>query len=238
VKKLAIFVEGQTEQLFIDKLISEIAGKNSIVIEKRKITGRNRSIYQWMRLYASSTEQGHGFFVLIIDCTGYSTVKSDIRDNYGSLVSNGYSAIIGIRDVFPEVKYADIGKLRSGLNYGLKTNPICVLFALGVMEIETWFICEHTHFARVNSALTTAYIKANLGFDPSVDDIQLRPNPSVDLDAIYKLVGMRYKKDYRRIHRILDQLDYLLLYLDIRQRLPDLNILIESIDTFLAPLSI
>jgi hypothetical protein len=234
MKKLAIFVEGQTEQLFVDKLISEIAGRKSIVIEKRKITSRNRSIHQWVRLYASNPELGRSFFVLIIDCAGYNTMKSDIRDNYDSLVSNGYGAIIGIRDVFPEFQYSDIAKLRLGLNYRLKTNPIQVLFVLGVMEIETWFICEHTHFSRVNSALTTAHIMACLGFDPSVDEIQLRPNPSIDLDAIYKLVGMRYKKNYRRMQQLLNQLDYALLYLDIRHRLPDLNMLMESIDTFLA----
>jgi hypothetical protein len=235
VKKLAIFVEGQTEQLFVDKLISEIVGNNSIVIENHRITSGSRSIYQWVRLCASRPDQGCGFFVLIIDCSGDSTVKSYIRDNYESLVSNGYSAIIGIRDVFPKVEYANIAKLRLGLKYGLKTNPIRALFVLGVMEIETWFISEHTHFARVNPALTSTHIKDNLGFDPSADDIQLRPNPSADLDSIYKLVGMRYKKDYQRIQRLLSQLDYALLYCDIRNRLPDLNALIESIDTFFTP---
>ena len=235
MKKLAVFVEGQTEQLFIERLITEIAGANAIAIEKRKLTGESRSISHWVRLWASAPDPGREYFVLIIDCSGYNRVKSDILDNYNSLVSSGYSAIVGIRDVFPEFNQADINKLRSGLNYGLKTKPIRVVFALGVMEIETWFICEHTHFGRVHPALTTASIKANLGFDPSVDDIQLRLSPSADLDAIYNLVGQRYKKDRRSIQLTVNRLDYGFLYFSVLHRLPDLNMLVESINAFLAP---
>ena len=233
MKKLAVFVEGQTEQLFLERLITEIAGAHTIAIEKRKLTGGSRSRASQVLLWASAPDQGHKYFVLIVDSSTDNRVKSDIHDNYNSLVSSGYSAIIGIRDVFPEFTHAEINKLRLGLNYRLKTKPIRVVFALGVMEIETWFICEHTHFGRINSALTPASIKANLRFDPSVDDIQLRPNPSADLDAIYKLVGLRYKKDRCSIQLTVDRLDYGFLYFSVLDRLPDLKTLVESIDGFL-----
>ena len=32
MKKLAVFVEGQTEQIFVEKLLEEIAGRNKMVI--------------------------------------------------------------------------------------------------------------------------------------------------------------------------------------------------------------
>jgi hypothetical protein len=235
VKKIAIFVEGQTEQLFVERLITEIVGAKEIVIEKRKLTGRSCSKPQWIGLYTSAPNLGSRYFVLIMDCSGYPKVKSAIRDNYEKLVSNEYSAIIGIRDVYPEFKYTEISKLRLGLNCRLRTNPIQVVFALGVMEIETWFICEHTHLCRVDSTLTVARIKANLGFDPSVDDIQLRAIPSDDLDAIYQLVGQRYQKDHISMQVLLNRLDYAFLYCDVRHRLPDLNALVETLDTFLTP---
>jgi hypothetical protein len=235
MKKLVVFVEGQTEQLFIERFITEIVGANGIVIKKRKLTGGSRSKPQWVRLWTSASGPGRDYFILIIDCTGYTRVNSDIRDNYDSLVSEGYSAIIGIRDVYPEFNHVDISKLRLGLNYRLKTRPVQVVFVLGVMEIETWFICEHTHFGRVDSKLTVTRIKGSLGFDPSVDDIQLRPIPSNDLDAIYQLVGQQYQKDYGSMQVLLNRLDYTSLYCHVRNRLPDLGALIESIDTFLTP---
>ena len=42
MKKLAVFVEGYTELLFIEKLILEIAGSHDIRIEQRKICGGRR----------------------------------------------------------------------------------------------------------------------------------------------------------------------------------------------------
>ena len=235
MKKLAVFVEGQTEQLLVERLITEIANANDIAIENRKILGKSRCISQSVLISNSGSDPGNKYFIQIIDCTGDPRVKSDIRDNYESLAASGFTAIIGVRDVYPDFSYAEIAQLRSGLNYRLKTRPIQVVFVLGVMEIETWFISEHTHFGRVDPALTTARIKADLGFDPSVDDIQLRPIPHEDLDAIYRLVRRRYKKDCRHVQKVLDRLDYALLYCVVLRRLPDLNVLTESINTFLAP---
>ena len=34
MKKLSVFVEGQTEQLFIERLLEQVAGKSNIAIEK------------------------------------------------------------------------------------------------------------------------------------------------------------------------------------------------------------
>ena len=234
MKKLAVFVEGQTEQLFIERLIQEIAGQNDIVIDRRKLTGGGRSLPSLLRLWTSSSHPEPKYYILIFDCGGYTTVKSHVRDNYEKMVSNGYFSIICLRDVYPEFQYTEISKLRSGLKYGMRTNPIQVAFVLGVMEIETWFICEHTHFARMHPSLTPVHIKASLGYDPSVDDMQLRPIPSDDLDAIYRLVGRRYRKDYRHMMQLLDRLDYAYLYCEVLHRLPDLNLLVESISSFLA----
>ena len=37
MKRLAFFVEGYTETLFVEKLIEEIAGKNKVIIDGRNI---------------------------------------------------------------------------------------------------------------------------------------------------------------------------------------------------------
>jgi hypothetical protein len=39
MNKLAVFVEGYTEVLFVEKLIDEIAGQNRVLIEHREIRG-------------------------------------------------------------------------------------------------------------------------------------------------------------------------------------------------------
>ena len=233
MKKLAVFVEGLTEQLFVTRFVTAIAGKHAVAIQQSRVTG-NRNKGQWRRVWASAQGAGQKYFVLIVDCSSDSRVKSEIRDNYDSLVSAGYSAIIGIRDVFPEFAYADLLRLRAGLDYRMKTKPIRVTFALGVMEIETWFICEHTHFTRLNARLTPTYISSNLGFDPCCDDIQQRPTPASDLNDAYRLVGLRYKKNRQCLQRTVALLDYGSLYLSVVERVPDLMTLVQALDVFLA----
>lgn len=232
MKKLAIFVEGQTEQIFIDRLVNEIASKHTVAIEQRKVSGGTGSRSRWVRLYASSVTSTFEYFILIVDCSADNRVKSEILENYDLLVSNGYSAIIGIRDVFP-IDYAQIPKLRANLQYKLKTKPVSVVFVLGVMEIETWFIAEYTHFLQMDSKLSTTFISSNLGFDPSTDDLQLRRSPASDLDDIYRLAGRNYKKNRCSVQRTVDLLDYAILYLRLIHKLPNLKTLVESLDSFL-----
>jgi len=39
MNKLAVFVEGYTEVVFVEKLVEEIAGQQNVLIEHRKIRG-------------------------------------------------------------------------------------------------------------------------------------------------------------------------------------------------------
>lgn len=64
-KRLAVFVEGQTEQLFIQKMLVEVAGRHNITVDVVQARGRGpvRSI----------TVQGHSnsntrYYALVCDC--------------------------------------------------------------------------------------------------------------------------------------------------------------------------
>ena len=235
MKKLAVFVEGQTEQIFIEKLLVEVAGKNNIAIEKRQALGGQSSKRKLKLIEASTRESGHQYFAQIVDCGSDGRVKSDIMDRYDGLVAQGFETIVGVRDVYPDIAYADIELLRSGLRRYLKTNPIEVKFVLGVMEIETWFIAEHTHLEKLDPSLTSSLVKSRLGFDPSIDDIQLRAHPTEDLVNIYHLAGLKYAKDKNRVQRTVSVLDYERIYIELPAKLPDLKILVDTITEFLTP---
>lgn len=235
MKKLAVFVEGQTEQIFIEKLLVEAAGKSHIAIEKRRALGGQSAKRRLRLIEASTPDSRHKYLAQIVDCGSDNRVKSDILERYEGLVAQGFKTIIGVRDVFPDATYADIPLLRSGLHRYLKTNPIEVIFVLGVMEIEAWFIAEHTHLQRLHPSLTPSLIKSRLGFDPSTDDIQLRPHPTEDLDNIYHLAGLKYAKDKNRVQRTVSVLDYERIYLELPSKLPDLKTLVDTITKFLTP---
>lgn len=230
MNKIAIFVEGKTEQLFAEKLLIEIADKQSIHIEKCQLTGGNRNPRK--RLHFRRLNDDRRYFAYIIDCRSDSTVKSDIVDNYSSLIREGYSSIIGIRDVYP-IGRTMIQKLRLGLKYRVKTEPVTPVFILSVMEIEAWFMAEHTHFQRIHPDLTIDRIKAEFNFDPSQDNMELRDHPSEDLRQIYALEGMSYKKRKDYIERTVEVLDYAKIYLNLCSKLQAIKELTLEIDRFM-----
>lgn len=234
MKKLAVFVEGQTEQLFVEKLLEEAAGRNRISIEKRQAFGGQSTKRRLKIIQASDQNSNHKYFAQIIDCGADNRVKSDVVDNYDGLVAKGFDTILAIRDVYPDVTYNDIASLRAGLRYRVKTKPLGVIFVLGIMEIETWFISEHTHFQRIHPSITPDLIITKLGFDPRAEDIQLRPHPADDLDKIYRLAGFSYTKNRNVVQRTVNVLDYERLYLELPARLLDLHVLVHAIDQFLS----
>ncbi len=231
MKKMAIFVEGETELCFVDCLLRKIADERKLQIILVKATGGTRSIRRLNVISDSGEDSDKDFYIQIVNSSTDNRVGSDIRDNYESLSKAGYSVIIGLRDVYP-ISQLDISKLRNSLQYRLKTNPITVLFILGVMEIESWFLAEHTHFPRIHPGLTSVRINLELGFDPSFDDVQMRAHPASDLDEIYALEGFAYKKKRSQVQRTIHALDYAEIYLAHRLKFSDIEKLMEEIDRF------
>jgi hypothetical protein len=72
-----------------------------------------------------------------------------------------------------------------------------------------------------------------MGFDPSKADIQRRPRPANDLDAIYGLARTRYRKEEASIKRTLNSLDFTEVYLELGNRFEDLRLFIAKIDKLL-----
>lgn len=232
MRKLVVYVEGETEQEFLARFIVEIAGKTNVLIEESFASGGKHSPRTIQVIRASKAEPEQKYYVLIVNCGGESRVASDVRDNYNSHVQQGFDDIIALRDVYPDFTAAEIPLLRTGLMQGIPSIPISPLFVLGVMEVEAWFLAEHRHFVRLHASLTCAAIQATFGFDPSAEDMQNRAHPADDLDKIYASVGKRYLKKRTHRQRMVEILDYATLYLE-PPAIPDLQALTTRIDHFI-----
>ena len=233
MKRLAIFVEGQTEKIFVRKLLEEIAGKNNIAIEDRDLSlGNKVARITVLRMSDIVTNQTR-YYVLIYNSGNDSRVASDIRDQYQSLVSSGYEKIIGLRDLYP-IPISDKTTLESTLKKVLPSGEIPVCIVLAIMEVEAWFLAEWNHFLGVDARLTTDFIRDNLGFNPAIDDMESRPHPAEDLHHIYQLVGRAYRKQRNQVDTVVANLDYEFLYLKLVDRVPSLGKFIQYIDEFMA----
>ena len=237
MKRMAIFVEGQTEQEFVCRLIGEIAGQQNLQLETKKSYGK-RGRRSRVQQYVWPDSPTVKFYVLVVDCGGDETVASDICEEYESLVNKGYGRIIGIRDVRPRWKRKDVAKLESATEAAIKQrvgapkSPVEVLFA--VMEIEAWFIAEATHFQQIKSVLTCELIQKRLGFDPSCDDVEAIDHPAAKLNAIYQLAGAGYRKTKGVAQRTIGNLDYEQLYMNVSKRIPRFGRLVGHLDEFVS----
>ena len=233
MKKLAIFVEGYTEVLFIERLFLEICGAHNVVIEHKEIKGGGKSGItprRFSTVKAAKIVTNEQYYVLIVDCGGDKLVAEKIREEHANLSKSGYSKILGIRDLRPDFKQVDIPRLEINLKKYIKTNLIPVEFILSVMEIEAWFLSEYTHFKKIDPLLNLDLIIKNLGFDPSNDDMQLRMEPQADLNRCYSLAGKKYIKSNQLT---VDALDYAYIYINVQGKIHHLNKLISNIDAFL-----
>ncbi len=230
MKKIAIYVEGQTEQFFINKLLIEIAGQKNIQIELKKFSGKNNSPTSDIYPKTVATPVDAKYSALIYDCGGDEGVKSRILEDYAGLLSNGYSKIIGIRDLFP---LTDLTKLERGLQNNISSLPISTEIIVAVHEIEAWFLSECTHFERIDNKLNNDFIISNCGYNPCIDDMTIFPNPALNLRTIYQFVGKAYNKNKKNVERTVECLDYANLYLNVSHKVLKFGELINKIDTFL-----
>ena len=232
MSKLAVFVEGFTEQIFFENLIDNIAHRQNIRIRKMKARGGSLHSPRILELESEDVDTGQKHFVLIVCSSNDNRVASDIKEQYNGLVRSGYSVILGFRDLYP-IARTELARLEKGLYRFIPTQPINVQFEIAVMETEAWFLSEHTHFQRIDAALTVPRISQALGFDPSVDDMTIRPHPAEDMNNAYRLVGKSYTKSRIQLQETVSALDYGQLYFDTSNRLPPLKRIISAIDTFL-----
>ena len=169
----------------------------------------------------------HRYYVLIVNCGGDSKVKSDILERYHHLKESGYSAILGLRDVYGQFRYEDVTRLRNELHVGLPRSEPEVHLFLAIMEIEAWFLAEHTHYRRVSPDLTLERIRREFHFDPEKDDLERRWHPAEDLDRIYQMVGQRYSKQRGNVERMLEVMDFPFFVSEVAGRFRDAERLVE-----------
>ncbi|MGK0324229.1 MAG: hypothetical protein ACJAR4_002279 [Psychroserpens sp.] len=212
MKKIAIFVEGLTEQIFIIKFILFLCKKNGVEIKIESLTGgansSQRTIEDVTVLQSVNKEDVIDFYFLIRNSNTDSKVKSDMIDGLNTLHEAGFSKVIGLRDTYPTPKN-DISNLIKFQGYGFPNSPkipYSLLFA--VSEIEAWFIADTKHFKKIDNKLAPDFIKDNSGVDINNIDIESIEHPAEVLHNIYKLVGLAYRKKERHFHRTIDAMDF------------------------------
>ena len=107
---------------------------------------------------------------------------------------------------------------------------------IAVFEIETWFLAEYRFLEKIDNKLTLPYIIKNLGFDLKVNDcldqdIRVVILPKSRSNSTQS-VGRSYDKTYAKSEKIVENLDYEILYLVLKNKLKALQEFIDELDNF------
>lgn len=221
MKKVAIFVEGMTEQKFVIKLLTEWF--NSLGIQVQQAKRLSHTISMQTVITPTSTLDA---FVLVVDCSGDEQVMTQMREQYQTLINANYTALFGLRDVYPKT-HAEVSRLRFGLQRSLPQGPLIAQIHLAEMEVEAWFIAESSHFARIHPKLTLKRI-AKGGFALDVP-CESWPNPAQTLHQIYQLEGLAYKKRTRQVERTIAALSLTEIAISVLPAVPAFREFVDAI---------
>ncbi len=252
MKKIAFFVEGETEYLFISELLKKMAGTRKINVIAEKLSGGGKKQPTRIAfLSLESTLQPNATYEARIYVSGTDNrVDTDIQDFHQNLQTTHsiteYAMIVGLRDLKgqkPDLSpntLSDLPKMELLAKVAIKN---CVLkdfiasnIIIAVYEIEAWFLSEYTHFDRIDTILTPSFIASNIGFNPQTEDMSLRPEPAIDLHNIYQL-GVPpkfYSKKANQRERTISHLDYTFLYNTVAAKVTKLKKLMGLMDIFFA----
>ncbi|MDU1890871.1 MAG: DUF4276 family protein [Dysgonomonas sp.] len=233
MKRIAFFVEGQTEQIFVNRLVKEILGTTQINILQKQFRG-GVNIPKQEIVRNSSFSRNPKYEILIFDCGSDNRVKSEIIDNIANLRSKGYSMIVGLRDLYP-IPLDNLDRLEKGLRFlphKLKEEAAYFDIIIAIHEIEAWFLAETNHLKKIDKRLTGHFIREKLGFDPYSTDAESRVHPAKDLDNIYRLVGKSYTKRYGQTQRVVNKLDFNNIRNHLRYDMGSLNRLLKVLENF------
>ncbi len=232
MRKLAIFVEGLTEQILVRKMLQAVLDRNRIAIQTVKITGGHNVRMSFTVMRAAHVDRQTDFYVLIYDCGGETNVKGYLMARRDKLISNGYTMILGLRDVYPNFERDQVPKLLRGLNNKLPQKKARTQIYLAIMETEAWFLGEYSHLKKVSRKLTPEYVKKRLGFNPRTENMEDRDHPSEDMKAAYQLVGHDYTKKRGRLNAVVNKLDFHYFTHDLADKMPSIGKFISGLEHF------
>jgi len=215
--KTAIFLEGQTELIFVREMLLKIF--DYIVTIKYIKRGHLKTLQ----------EINHAEFTFIlIDCEGDANVMKLLLESEKRYWDLGFDKIIGLKDMYSKTykSEAQTKGIQEHLNEKFINSHQKIInekaresekisFHFAIMEIEAWLLaCPHI-FQKIDKQLSVSFIKEELDFDlETVDPEKTFLRPAKELKEILKLIEKIHSKSEKVVTEIVSNLskdDYELL---------------------------
>lgn len=170
--KVAVFVEGQTEQIFVSNFLLKWYNYDDSILGFECIASQKTTLFRGdYTTYGSSTSKN---FFLVRNVGNDESVISRMAEEASKMTEKGYRLIIGLRDMYSQ-DYSN--KVRTSpkqidqqLNMRyientrkvLANHPQAHLLRIhhAIMEVEAWLLGMPSCLLGLNSAMTIDYIRS------------------------------------------------------------------------------
>lgn len=214
-RRLAVFVEGQTELVFVREFLKQWYFYD---IEHIGFDCYNLHANQFCDAeYNYGNDDSENYF-MIVNVGNDNSVLTNILSRVQYLKNKNYQLVIGLRDMYTKQYIADAGghridshvskwheeSVRSTLS--AHPNGDFVNFHFAIMEIEAWLLGMYGFLCQVDNRLTQKYIMDGIGLDLDKDPEETIFHPALELGKVYSLVGRKYDKHLSDISSIMANL--------------------------------
>lgn len=213
--KIAIFVEGQSELIFVRTLLLTVINNAKLSFECVKL---NKGGRQDTVPYKYSPPNPDVFF-LIIDVGNDERVLSAIKEREKTLFENGYKKVLGLRDMYSRMYYErSPGIIRDSLTKDFikaaqtiidtMSSPDAVILYFAIMELEAWFLAMYSLFQKINATLSVQNIEQQLGYNLcNIDPQKQFYKPYLEMNRIFGLIGSSYRKSKDELESICSSME-------------------------------
>lgn len=209
--KIGIFVEGQTERIFVVKFLSEYLGEHNFSRTEIENLGSKGTKILTERSFPHAN-----YYFLLFDTTGDGNVVPAVVERADNMINNqDFKYILALQDLYErprnKKKYVinQFNQLTTKFSFQNRLKLI-----LAIMEIEAWFLADYQLFNKINSIATPELINEKLGIDLINSNPESYSHPSEVINKIYNLIGMKYKKREKQTFNIVNNIDFELLCSD------------------------
>ncbi len=214
MRKTVVFVEGNTELIFVREYLLKHFEYNNIEIECRKMQAKKP--YDVPFSISNPNAKVH---FRIIDTGGDGNVLDYIIEDEIKLRNIGYEKIIGLRDMYSDeykkkvkqpmrIDNDEIQKFIARANKRIESNtkfPSSIKFNFAIMELEAWLLAIPNIWTK--KGVSNQSIKEKLGFNLSeIDPETTFLHPAETIKNILKTINESYRKQANEVESLVGKI--------------------------------
>lgn len=205
--KIAVFVEGQAELIFVREYVQRITDYTNIYGECYTLETDHNAVPTEYKFGSENADRQ----VNIYNVQGDGRVLSAMNRREQNLLASGFDKIIGLRDMYSE-QYIEANGGRTinhelnqrfieGMNDQIGPKPH-YRFIFAIMEIEAWLLGIDNFHLKLNKNLTIENLETEFGFNIADIDPETHIfHPANTLSKLNELAGLgKYTKHHDQVN--------------------------------------